>query len=579
MLKDEGNDKFSEGEYHQALEEYEYALELFKYEMANLCRDQEQAELGDHKRGLSSDDLPNMNRVRVPCLLNSAACHLKLGGKGHWTKALECCAEVLQAGPPAAQRAKAHFRIGQAHFALQNYREAWEALLKAQELNPGSREVRSLLSSVSYELKQLKVAERESREGMMGTELNHKQILKQEKMSYAQRIQLLRKLLPSRIESATPLPNRMSRGDAEVLLEEVAAKGWANLSSDAQLAFSSLWSSGQPRLGASEVRDGRDAGVFPPRDEDRIFGQNLPHALMSKPFPEALSWLTPTQRQYARGLALTIWKRGAEDLDDVERRLCEGLELLAIGPHTARWHAHRLGAGGAQLILAPVRAPLWPFLPPTLRVQPAVMGAELDCSELARIQKWSRRSLTPGEVGIICSNVAAWRHTLDAGWEWCLVLEDDASVRLNGGALQLLALLPELAAAAAVQEADWQLVCLSPHGLEPFYGLCDPEHIPGLMGDAVPAWARKPRCIGESGWRRVGPTFHAFGWLYRASLIRRLLDAWEAQTPPLNPIDVWVWEVMAASGVLDKALAPTTPLVLSRDTPGGATSVRLQQSR
>ena len=52
MLKDEGNDKFSEGEYTDALEEYEYALQLFAYEIANLCRDQEQAELGDLGRGL-----------------------------------------------------------------------------------------------------------------------------------------------------------------------------------------------------------------------------------------------------------------------------------------------------------------------------------------------------------------------------------------------------------------------------------------------------------------------------------------------------------------------------------------------
>ena len=32
----------------------------------------------------------------------------------------------------------------------------------------------------------VQVAERESREGMMGTELNHKQLFKQEALSYAQ---------------------------------------------------------------------------------------------------------------------------------------------------------------------------------------------------------------------------------------------------------------------------------------------------------------------------------------------------------------------------------------------------------
>ena len=43
-------------------------------------------------------------------------------------------------------------------------------------------------------------------------------------------------------------------------------------------------------------------------DQERIFGQNLPNALMAKPFPEPYAWLSPAQRQRARGLALTIWQ-------------------------------------------------------------------------------------------------------------------------------------------------------------------------------------------------------------------------------------------------------------------------------
>ena len=59
MLKDEGNDKFSEGEYADALEEYEYALQLFAYEMANLCRDQ-QVRCGDFGlHGLTGHTLPS----------------------------------------------------------------------------------------------------------------------------------------------------------------------------------------------------------------------------------------------------------------------------------------------------------------------------------------------------------------------------------------------------------------------------------------------------------------------------------------------------------------------------------------
>lgn len=331
-----------------------------------------------------------------------------------------------------------------------------------------------------------------------------------------------------------------------------------------------------------QVREGRDAGVFPPRDEERIFGPNLPRALQSKPFPEVFGWLSPAQRKYARGLALTIWQRGAEDLDPAERRLCEGLGLLCLSTHTAVHHAMPLGKGGAQLILAPSRAHLWPFPPPSLRLQPAVLGGGLPLDELHAIDAWARRRLTPGEVGIVLSNVECWQHALEAGWEWTLILEDDAAVvpDLAGGALQLLALVPELVASATEADSEWQLLCLSPHGLEPFYELCEPEHIPSLLGARAPSWARRPKAFGDFGdfgWRRVGPTFHAFAWLYRAPLMQKLLAGWRTQSPPLNPLDVWVWEVMATNGVLDKALAPMKPLASTRDLPGGAASLRQQQ--
>ena len=106
------------------------------------------------------------------------------------------------------------------------------------------------------------------------------------------------------------------------------------------------------------------------------------------------------------------------------------------------------------------------------------------------------------------------------------MLEDDAKVQLRGGALQLLAILPELADAAKGQEQNWELLCLTPHGLEPFYDLCDPSHIPSLIGEAAPPWARRPKTLGDSGWQRVGPTFHAFGCVYRAPLIKALLAAY-----------------------------------------------------
>lgn len=335
------------------------------------------------------------------------------------------------------------------------------------------------------------------------------------------------------------------------------------------MLFSSLWSSAQPRLTKGDVRDGRDAGIFPPRDEERIFGVNLPQALMSKPFPERLAWLAPEQRQRARGLALTIWQRGVEDLDAWERRVCEGLELLATGAHNAAWHARPLGAGGAQLILSNGRRHKWAFIPPTLRVQEAVAGASLDQDDMADAAAWARRRLSAGEVGALKAHAACWEHALAQEWDWCLVLDDAAKADLSGGTVQLLALLPEIAASAKAQEKDWQLLVLSPHGIEPFYELLDTTHIPSLVGDAAPAWARRPKTLGDSGWRRVGPTFHPVAWVYRASLMRALIDGLEQRAPPLNPLDVWVWEVLAQNEMLGLALAPKVPLVLTNDAAAG----------
>ena len=43
----------------------QFALDMFKYEMANLLRDQQQAELGDEGRGLGSEDLPAIQQVII----------------------------------------------------------------------------------------------------------------------------------------------------------------------------------------------------------------------------------------------------------------------------------------------------------------------------------------------------------------------------------------------------------------------------------------------------------------------------------------------------------------------------------
>ena len=131
---------------------------------------------------------------------------------------------------------------------------------------------------VSDGLRWLQAAERESREGMMGTAINHQQLLRQEALTYAQKLALLRKLLPPAAEPPPPaLTEEMrksrdraemsrdraemsrdraetSRDRAEALLERVAARGWTNLGHEEQLLFGSIWSAAQPRLKQAEVR-------------------------------------------------------------------------------------------------------------------------------------------------------------------------------------------------------------------------------------------------------------------------------------------------------------------------------------
>ena len=98
----------------------------------------------------------------------------------------------------------------------------------------------------------------------MGTAINHQQLLRQEALTYAQKLALLRKLLPPAAEPPPPMSRdraemsrdraEMSRDRAEALLERVAARGWTNLGHEEQLRFGSLWSAAQPRLKQAEVR-------------------------------------------------------------------------------------------------------------------------------------------------------------------------------------------------------------------------------------------------------------------------------------------------------------------------------------
>ena len=144
---------------------------------------------------------------------------------------------------------------------------------------------------------------------------------------------------------------------------------------------------------------------------------------------------------------------------------------------------------------------------------------------------------------MLASNVAAWRDALAAGWEWLCVLEDDAAYSGGGPPLLLASLLPLVAASATAAQRDWSLLSLS-----------------------LPAGA-DGHTIDGTGWRRVAPPQTALAWVYKASLLRTLLDAHDKGGVGRMPLARWVSEVLAQRGLLGRVLAPAEPLVAARKVP------------
>ena len=243
------------------------------------------------------------------------------------------------------------------------------------------------------------------------------------------------------------------------------------------------------------------------------------------------------------------------------------------------WHegAHTcsVGSGGALLILSPPRTHLWTNLPSNLGVVQAVMGGKLPEATIDECNDCARRTLTRGEIGILHSNAAAWAKALEAGWEFALVLEDDANLgdEAPGGCSlpMLLSRLGALVDAATAHEPDWQLIVLSPVNTpyDFFKGtpdFCIPEILkPGSNAIRKPAFLPSPTPRGPVQlppcWQQCPPTYHAFAWIYRAPLMAQLLDGFRRRQPPLEPLDIWVWELMAQQKVLSKAVCVEKPLV------------------
>lgn len=309
-----------------------------------------------------------------------------------------------------------------------------------------------------------------------------------------------------------------------------------------------------------------------------------------------LGWLSELQVDLLRTLAIFVLAcvldtglkaDGAlADLQDY-RLLSEAMGLLPLSPIHEAWHQAlpqrcNTGPGGPMVILSPPRAHLWSgaggLLPRSVTVIPAVMGGQLPEPTIHECGQAARRTLTRGEIGILCSNAMAWQRALDAGWEWALILEDDAHFQKDtqGTSLQsFLARLPSLIDAASAQDPDWSILVLSPVNTPYDFFKGTPAHcIPHILGSRdclrAPQPLPKPphhnttRPSLPPSWRRACPTYHAFAWVYRRPLMEHCVADFAKRDPPLEPLDIWVWEVAALHGLLGHALAPLPTALIDR---------------
>lgn len=348
---------------------------------------------------------------------------------------------------------------------------------------------------------------------------------------------------------------------------------------------------------------------------DEVAMARLHEALVA----QSLAWLGDGQIRQLQLLAVFVLlcvldsglrSEGALSHFASYRLFCEGMGLLPLSSRSERWHSQhpqhaRIGPGAAILILSPPRWHLWKQVPQSVHVLSAVMGKQLDEQAIASCNDSARRTLTRGEIGILHSNDSAWRHAIDAGWEWALVLEDDAhlseaATHGSPALLAFLARLPALVDAAAEHQSDWQLIVLSPVNTPYNFFQGTPAHcIPHVLNspDLVrePHYLERPPssyrggdasasggCANGRGlarsWQRCPPTYHAFGWIYRRPLMEKCVQAFAKREPPLEPLDIWVWEVAAANGMLSQAICLDKPLIQgSAGSAGHIKSVKDEQ--
>jgi len=103
-----------------------------------------------------------VEEIKLPCLLNCAACYLKLT---KYERARDNCTEALKLD---ANNAKALYRRGQAYYYLRALEEAKTDLLAASKVEPSNNEVKKILKTVQDQLAAQKEKEKKMYQKMFG---------------------------------------------------------------------------------------------------------------------------------------------------------------------------------------------------------------------------------------------------------------------------------------------------------------------------------------------------------------------------------------------------------------------------
>jgi len=128
-LREAGNSLFKEGKYSEAADKYSKAL---RYAEAEETPDDVESE--------------RMKKAKIPCLLNRAACMLKLNSA---IEARDDCKSVLGLD---AENGKAMMRLGQAFLQLKEEEEALTFLQRAQVMMPDDKGIPVLISKAKKQI-------------------------------------------------------------------------------------------------------------------------------------------------------------------------------------------------------------------------------------------------------------------------------------------------------------------------------------------------------------------------------------------------------------------------------------------